>query len=812
MKISLSWLCDHIDVADFVSRPEELARQLTAVGLEVEAVENRARQFAHVVVGHIKKLERHPNADRLTVCQVDAGEGSLRQIVCGAKNHKEGDKVVVTLPGAVLPGNFEIKKSKIRDVESLGMLASESELGLKAESEGILILPADAPVGQPFASYFGLDDVIFEINVTANRGDCLSHLGLARELSAVLGRPLISKAPEMRRAAQVSTRSQVGLEVKDKGLCSRYAGQLISGVKVGPSPTWLKKRLESVGMNSINNVVDVTNYVMMDMGQPLHAFDVANLNGKKISVDRSAAGEVFRTLDGTDLKLTGDELTIRDGERAVCIAGVIGGLNSGVTEKTTTVFLESAHFAMDSVRKTARRFGLETDSAYRFSRGTDASMVPQALMKAAQFIQEVAGGEVAADHWDELAKPLTKPAIALSTDLVEQRLGYKVSDEDLEAWLRRLQCQVQKASDRQFQVTPPLFRQDLEQAVDLIEEYGRLKGYDLIPETLPKMDYAPLASNTDYLFEDRVAGLLQAEGFLQTVNYGFLNDKAQAALLGSSAAYKAAGLQLPETPVMVKNPLNEDVNAMRISLLPGLLKNLLLNYRHSLETGRLFETGWVFKKSGEEFVEEGRVALVAWGQPSSLWNKNTATPMFFEVKRAVQALFDRLLIQGLQFQAWNGEVPSLLHPAQAATLFAEGRALGFVASLHPKWLVEEKVRVPVAVAEIDLTQLKRGQPRLVKYQPISKFPAVERDLAFVMPKTLATAEVCKEIKKISGGLLQSVDVFDVFSGGQLAESEVSVSFKMIFQDHEGTLTDEKLQGLQKQITEGVTKKLSIRVR
>jgi phenylalanyl-tRNA synthetase beta chain len=436
MKISLNWLNDHIDLSDYRERAGEIAALLTAAGLEVEAVEDKSALFRHVVVGRIAQLDRHPNADRLTVCQVDVGEGSLRQIVCGAKNHKAGDKVVVTLPGAVLPGDFAIKKSKIRDVESLGMLASESELGLKKESEGILILPADAPVGEPFAKYFGLDDVTFEINVSPNRADCLSHLGLARELSALLGRPLKTAGVELKTSARLSTKSAIGLEVHDTQLCPRYSARLVDGVKIGPSPAWLRMRLESVGLNPINNVVDVTNFIMMDLGQPLHAFDAARLQGKKIIVAKAEAGEKFKTLDGSELTLSGDELTIRDGERAVCIAGAIGGLNSGVTDSTTSVLIESAHFAMDSVRKTARRHGLQTDSAYRFSRGTDPSGVIRALERASALIQEVSGGEIAADFWDEYPHPRAARPITVSAAYVSQRLGYPVEAAGLKSWLR----------------------------------------------------------------------------------------------------------------------------------------------------------------------------------------------------------------------------------------------------------------------------------------------------------------------------------------------------------------------------------------
>jgi phenylalanyl-tRNA synthetase beta chain len=812
MKISLKWLNDHIDIEDYYSKADELAQLLTNAGLEVDAIENPAQAFTHVVTGKIEKLDRHPNADRLTVCQVDVGTGSLQQIVCGAKNHKTGDKVVVTLPGAVLPGNFEIKKSKIRDVESNGMLASEVELGLAKESPGIMILPADAPIGKPFAEYYGLDDVLLEINVTPNRADCLSHLGLAREISCLLDRKLKAQKNTAKSSAAVNTQKTVDLKLNAPELCSRYSGRVVKGVKVGPSPDWLKRRLESIGLKSINNVVDVTNFIQFDLGQPLHAFDIASLKGSKIIVDKATPGEKFKTLDGTDLTLAGDELTIRDGERAVCIAGAIGGINSGVTDKTQDVFVESAHFAMDSVRRSARRHGLQTDSAYRFSRGTDPSGVVDALERAVGLIQQVAGGEIAKDHWDLKAKVPAKKAVAVDAEYVEQRLGYEVKAKDLEKWLKRLGGDVDSAGSGKFKVIPPSFRMDLETPEDFVEEYGRLNGYDHIPDTLPPMNYAPLAQDKNFVFEQRVAELSRNAGMAQTVNYGFIGSKFMAETLGPVDGYKTAGLEMDSQPIRLKNPLSEDLDVMRVSLVPGLLRNLLHNYRHGQGVGRLFEVGYTFKRGPEGYVQEPRLAIVAWGENEGLWLKNDKPQRtLFDIKARLMQIFEKLLIPSVQWKDW-AQPPKLLHPAQSATIFVEGRNIGYLASVHPQWLSGNKIRVPVVVAELDLKALGRGQPRTVKFKPVSKFPSVERDLAFVMPKSARAQDVASEIKKAAGTKLQSIDVFDVFEGGNLPADHLSVAYRMIFQDQEGTLTEEQLTALQAQIVSHVEKKLAIKVR
>jgi phenylalanyl-tRNA synthetase beta chain len=810
MKISLRWLCDHIDLKDYSAKAPELAKILTDAGLEVEAVEDKATQFKNVVVGHILKLDKHPNADRLTVCQVDVGDSQPRQIVCGAKNHKAGDKVVATLPGAVLPGNFEIKKSKIRDVESLGMLASESELGLKKESEGILILPPDAPVGRPFAEYYGYDDVVFEINVTPNRADCLSHLGLARELSCLLDRPLIEQKNEIKTAKGLSTKAEVQVEVKASQLAPRYSGRVIKNLKVGPSPGWLRARLEGVGLNSINNVVDVTNFIMMDLGQPLHAFDVAKLAGKKIIVDKAVVAENFKTLDGSEIKLTGDELTIRDQDRAVCIAGAIGGLNSGVTDTTTEVFIESAHFAMDSVRKTARRHGLQTDSAYRFSRGTDPSGVVKALEKACALIQKVAGGEVTEDFVDLYPNPHVRKPITVRADYVAQRLGYPVEAATLAKWLKRLGCKVEGQGD--YSVIPPEFRMDLEQEVDFVEEYGRLQGYGSIPEALPALNYAPLTYDKSFMFETRVSELARGQGLSQTVNYGFTGAKYQSALLGPVEAYRSSGLEMDSRPIAIKNPLSEDLDVMRVSLLPGLIRNMQHNVRYGTNHGLLFEVGFVFKHGPEGFVQEPRLGVIAWGNVSGLWQKPKGdSHVFYDLKSRVQGILDKLLLGNAQWNTWN-QPGQIFHPAQSAVLFVEGRNVGALGSVHPQYLMNEKVRVPVAIGEFDLKALSRGQPKQVKFKPVAKFPVVERDLAFVLPKSMRATDVAQEIKKTAGPLLQSIEVFDVFEGGNLPEGHVSVAYKMIYQDVEGTLNDERLTQLQGQIVANVEKKLSVKVR
>lgn len=835
MKISLSWLSDYVDVQEFFKTPDELSRLLTGAGLEVESVQDGAKQFQHVVVGQVVELGQHPKADKLTLCQVDAGEGKPRQIICGAKNHKQGDKVVVALPGAVLPGDFAIKISKIRDVESQGMLCSESELGFKDESEGILLLPKDAKVGQPFAEYYGLADVVFEINVTPNRADCLSHIGLAREISCLLDRPLrMPEGAQLKSFAgqastaqsgaagqtknistpKVSTRKtaeSIKVQLKQADMCPRYAGRSVFGVTVGPSPEWLKLRLKSVGLNSINNIVDVTNFVMMEFGQPLHAFDAKEIRGAQITIDKAKAGEKFTTFDGTELTLKGEELTIRDQERAVALAGVIGGKNSGVTEATKEIFIEAAHFNPKSVRRAARANGLDTDSSHRFSRGTDPEAVLLAMNRAAALIQALAGGEIAPDHHDVYPTPVARKPITVRKKTLEDRLGYAVDMNEFTRWMKRLHCKLPAgaATTNEIQVEAPAFRFDLDQEMDFVEEFARLHGYDKIPETFPKLEQWPTDSALNFNNENRVAELFTHEGYFEARNYNFVSGKWQASLFNHEHL-TALGLNVGGPAVDIRNPLSEETGQMRQSLLPGLLTNMLHNYHRGQLDGRLFEAGYVFAKQGDGYKESHRVAIISWGQNQSLWQKETH-PVIYEVKSAVEHVIQKLGGSVLFKEMPKASAP-FIHPGQAALLFYEGRVIGFIGALHPAYRDEHKLRHEVAFAEIDIEALMRGQPRKPKLAKISKFSAVERDLALVMPAALAAGDVLREIQKAGVPLMQSVEIFDVYQGQGVAEGMKSVAFRMHFQDPEKTLAEEQLNQAVAAICAALDKKFQIKPR
>ncbi len=813
MKISLKWLQDYIDIKDYLRKPEELAEILTQAGLEVEEITDKSKDLNHVVIGVILEKAKHPNADKLSLCRVATGEGVVHQIVCGAQNHKSNDRVIVALPGAVLPGNFAIKQAAVRGVESGGMLCSYKELGLQETSDGIAILPADAPIGSAYAAWAGLDDITFELKVTPNRADCLSHFGLAREIGTLLKRDLKTITPSFKMASD-SSQKEISLDVRAADLCPRYTGRLIRGVKVGPSPVWLKKRLESVGLNSINNIVDVTNYVMMELGQPLHAFDADAISKSQVVVDRAQAGEKFVTLDNTEIKLKGDELTIRDGEKALCIAGVIGSNNSGTTEKTKNIFLESAYFLASSVRKTSRGLGVDTDSAYRFSRGVDPEGQIKALDRATELILKAAGGEALGEPHDFFPKAVKKNTIEIEIQTITDRLGFAAQEGKFSDYMKRLGCEVKVSGSGAFSVTPPSFRVDLEHEMDLVEEYARLEGYQNIPETLPVFADIPAGHDKAFVLHQRVSEAARAGGYHQAFNFSFVSAKAQQKFLGDIRGLLAAGLSASDKDISLRNPLSDELNVMRSTLSYGLYRNVLHNFHHGNEWGRLFEIGQTFFYKDAAFAENTRLAMVAWGQPQNLWTKTLTAPLIFSVKGALENILKTFHISSYSWSSPSdqGEVLGFAHRGQFAQLLVEGKKVGFIAAAHPALLDEDKIRVPVVLAEFNLEALLVGQPRAFRTESVSKMQIVQRDFAFVMPKALKVGDVVKEIKKIVGSLLVQTEIFDIYEGENLETGKKSVAFRISLQDKNGTLQDAVINDIQNKVIEGLKNQFSISIR
>lgn len=808
MKISLKWLNDFVDVSSYLNNPQELADILTKAGLEVEEIQNRAKDYAHVVVGHIITKDKHPNADKLSLCQVEVAPGQVLQIVCGAQNHKAGDKVIAALAGAVLPGNFAIKKSKIRDVESNGMLCSHKELGLAETSDGIAILPADAKVGQSFAEFGGYDDVTFELKVTPNRADCLSHFGLARELGCLLNKAV--KQPEtLTKFTSSSTKQKIKLEVLNTELCPRYCGRYISGVKIGPSPEWLKQRLEAIGQNSINNVVDVTNYVMLEMGQPLHAFDADSLAGGSVIVRNATKNEKFKTLKEQELTLSGEELVICDAQKPVALAGVIGGMNSGVSDATKNIFLESASFKAMSVRKTSRTHGVDTDSAYRFSRGVDPSQTAQIMDRAALLIQQVAGGEVYGEAYDIHTNPTVKKPIKISIQTVSDRLGYPADEKLFLNFMKGLQIKVEGPNNGEYLMTPPLFRFDIEQDMDLVEEYARLYGYEHLQETIPALRAEPAHHDAQYMMNQKISSWMRTDGFNQAFNYAFTSDTLEQNWIGDLSKLITQGLATDAQAIKILNPLSEELNVMRRTLALSLWRNALDNIRAGNPSGALFEIGSVFSKVGNDYSEKPRLALINWGTQVGIYA--STSPVLFNVKASIEKLFQNLQISAYSFVS-VAQPPSFLHLGQWAQVIVEGQAVGYIGSVHPRILDNEKVRVPVAIAELDLQQILKGQPRPVKFKSLSKFQPVERDFAFVMESGKNIGDLLKEAKKACGASLKDLKVFDIYEGDKLPAGQKSVALRAQFQSGDVALAEADIQQLSQKVIEAAKKAVNAALR
>ena len=853
MKFSLNLLNNIIDLKEFFNKPNELAEKLSSAGFEVE--EWAEKHLSNLMVVEVKEKKKHPSADRLSLCQVESQKGKLHSIVCGATNFQEGDKAVLALPGAVLPGPFEIKTRKIRGETSEGMLASISELGLASSEEknqGILILPRSVPTGTNFASYVGLNDIIFDIDITPNRADCLSHFGLARELSCILNRPLSvekSEANTSHKTIDVPQKT-LGVEVKQKTLCTRYTGRAIYNVTVSPSPLWLKIALESLGFKSINNIVDITNYCLIQWGQPLHAFDL-DLLQEKIIVDFSKKGEKLNTLDNQEIQLTGEELCIRDTKGPLALAGVIGGMDSGIHSETKNVFVESACFESSQVRRTSKKFNIETDSSYRFSRGVSSENTLDVLHKAEVLIQELAGGVLAHNEYDIWEKPEQPNFIKIAKEDLKRRLGVEPSFKKFQDWMERLHCEI-KIHDEKAEVRPPSFRFDLDIKEDLIEEYARLEGYDKIPETITYLSDFPRKDQKEHKVLLQIANTLAHEGFYQAINHSFISEKFSNSFLGlkedSSSVYQKGNTDLLKdkipsflwselftktegkniSPVFIQNPLSAEYNMMRVSLAPSLFKNAQQSIRHGCLQGRLFELGKIFyllnRVKTEEhlsqsdshqqsfYKENGQLGFVAWGQEGSLWKKDKDRLCLYDLKTVLQTILE---LFGLSDYEWISDEssPDFVHPCQHIILKVEGKEIAYIGSLNPIYAEKYKIRVNMALAEMN-TQILFDRDFVKKpFQGLSPFPVVERDLSFLVPKDFPAGNISKGIKNLAGSICRAVQIFDIYENKQTDKEAVrSVSFRLILQSDNKTLTEEYLKKLQNKLTKELVSQYPIKLR
>ena len=794
MRISYKWLSEYVDLPPV----EELARRLTAVGLEVEAIERMGAGLSGVVAARIVTSERHPNAEKLSVTRVDAGQGEALQVVCGAKNYQVGDVVPLATVGATLPGGARIERAKLRGVESFGMLCSARELGIDPDASGLHILPRDVAPGTPIVKALGLDDVLLEVNVTPNRPDALSHLGIAREVAAALGRKVRLPEPRLaERGGPAADAVRIRIEAPEK--CHRYAARVVEGVRIGPSPAWLARRLESCGVRSISNVVDATNFVLLELGHPLHAFDLDKVAGAEIVVRTARPGEHLTTLDGKDRALDLDDLVIADRDRGSALAGVMGGGHSEIAGDTSRVLLESAWFAPPGVRRTSRRHGLKTEASYRFERGADPGMVVPALDRCAALIAELAGGAVRPGVVDANPRPYRPAEVRLRWDRPAQVLGMKVPREDARAVLAGLGLAERDAGDEGATFVVPSWRQDISIEEDLVEEIVRSRGYDAIPETLPRLALETPALPPEAVATARVRDALEAAGFSEVVNFSFVAP-------GELAAFDPAA-----RPVLLKNAISAELSVMRTSLLPSLLRNAALNLRQRVEDVRLYEIARTYAglegPGDEPALERVQVAGVLLGRRSPLgWAVGGDRVDFYDAKSAVMAVVEALGIADAIFAA--GGV-SWAHPRHSSGVRrGDGTSYGCVGELHPRVAAAFELPRGVLAFELDLAALVAGARLVPRYGGIPRFPAVLRDLAVVVGEGVQAAQVIAAVR--AEPLVEDAMLFDVYTGAPIPAGKKNLALALRYRAAERTLTDAEVDDAHARIVERLRREASIR--
>lgn len=802
MQITMKWLKE---LVEFELTPKELADQLTMAGISVESIDYLGEKLSDkVVVGQIQSVEKHPNADKLNLCQVHVGDGQILQIVCGADNVREQAKVAVALPGSVLPNGLKIKKAKLRGVESNGMICSVAELGFdlnlftKEEQQGILILAGESQIGIPVKKAVGLDDVIFTLELTPNRADCLSVINVAREVAAITGGQL--KLPEVEVTEidqEINTMAKV--EVLDTDLCGRYAARLIKGVKIAPSPLWMQERLRGSGIRPINNVVDVTNYVMLEMGQPLHAFDYDLLAEGTIIVRRGKNdGEEMKTLDEQKRQINDEMLVITDPEKPVAIAGVMGGFDTEVSEQTTNILLESACFDAASVRKTSRRLGMRSESSNRFEKGINIEGVITAINRAAQLLQQLAQGQVVKGTIDVYPTPKKSKKIKLRLEKINNLLGANLSLGEVEKIFNRLKF-TYIVDGTNLEVSVPNYRMDIELEVDLIEEVARLYGYDNIATSLPSGSLTQGKKKLNQILEDQTRNLLTGCGLTEVITYSFINEKAFDKLSLSKE-------HIARKVVKIHNPLSEDHSVMRTTLIPSLLEVAAKNIKRRTTDVNVFELGKIYEPIDAPLPKETNiVAAFMTGKQNKGWGWEEEAIDFYSLKSILDTLLGNLGINTQQYKPTTYE--PFLHPGRAAVITVNDKEIGVIGEVNP--LVAEKFQIEQRsyVFHLNFDFIRELSNQTKKYKVLPKHPATDRDLAVIVKEEILADKIERVIRDAAGDLLVQLTLFDKYQGNQIEEGYKSLAYNLIYQAADRTLTDEEVNILQDQVRESVVNQL-----
>jgi phenylalanyl-tRNA synthetase beta chain len=803
MRVSLNWLRDFVDLHLSVDHLSEL---LTMSGLEVESKEPLGRSLEGVVAGKILSFRRHPQADKtLFLCDVDTGDGVV-QVVCGAPNVKIGMMAPVALPGTSLPGGMRVKESRIRGEISVGMLLAEDEMGLTDDHTGLMELPQDLQPGTSVPDALSLEDVAVEIAITPNRADCASVIGIAREIAALTGQKL--RRPEIRfKESGRSIQSLTSVTIDDPVGCPRYAAGVILGVELKPSPFWIRYRLHVSGIRSISNVVDVTNFVLLELGQPLHAFDYDRLKENRIVVRRAGEGDIFTTLDGKTHQLNQDNLMICDGRRPVALAGIMGGLNSEIYSESKNVLIESAFFDPVTIRRGSKRLGISTEASYRFERGVDIDGVVTALRRSLMLISDLAGGEVVKDIIDNYPRPRRIPLIDLRVEKANRFLGTDLTKEAMAKFLAALEMEVETAEHNLLQVRPPAFRVDITRDWDLMEEVARLQGYERIPVTFPPIKPSEEVNPPEVVLGHRIKEVMVGMGFTEVISYSFISPEAADQLqAGEKSPLRAF--------VSLLNPLTADQSVMRTSLIPGLMAALKTNFAYEEKHLKLFEWGRVFfaKSTAELPDEKFSLASVMTGFATRKeWYVDERPVDFYDIKGSLEVLLKALGFSACTFK--RGGTPSWYKPDSVAQVLFGEIVLGTVGELSSEVLKKFDIGEARAyVFELDGTVLLNHLDRTRAFLPFTKFPAVLRDVSLVVKRDVESAAVREIIEREGGELVGSVTLFDVYEGGKIAPSEKALAFRIRYRSKEATLDGRDINKLHESIVEQVGKETGARLR
>ncbi len=805
MRVPLNWLRDYVDVDVPV---DELADRLENTGTAVESIVRMGRDLKDIVAGLVLECGPHPRAERLVLCRVDTG-GKVSDIVCGAPNVAAGMKVAVAVPGAVLPGGRRIDRAEIMGVDSAGMLLSGVELGVNEDAAGILELPSEVSPGEDLCSYLGLRDEVLELEITPNRPDCLSMIGIAREVAAIFGLLLTRPLPLIEEESPPEIGELASVAIADADLCSRYSARMIQGVTIAPSPLWMQVRLRAAGVRPINNIVDVTNYVMWECGQPLHAFDARRIHEASIIVRRARAGEKMVTLDGATRELDAEMLLITDPAGPIAIAGVMGGENSEVGDDTTDVLLESAHFTPASIMRTSKMLGLTSEASRRFERGSDPSGTVWAADRAIELMSAYAGGRIKSGTLDERPRVIEPVRLRLRVKRTSRLLGVELDVPTASDLLESIDVEVletvTEGDDQALEVVAPTFRPDLEREIDLVEEVARLYGYDRIPATLP-------ASRGRYGRLNRAQSLLRAirqilmgEGLFEVVTYGFTGERTLQRM-------DPATVPGPVGLVRLINPISDDMAVMRTTLLPGMLNVLGYNLRRRNAELGIFEIGRVFIPcAGQELPQEplklGCVLSGTWEQKQ--WGRVSCEVDFFTLKGIIEVLLERMNIRGWELSKAQG---SWLHPGKSAMVKVRGITLGEFGELKPGVAEDFEVKPNTQVLEFDVAALIAASELLPEFREIGRYPAMRRDIALVMDEGITQAQVEKVIRGAGGTLLRDVRPFDLYRGEQVGTGKKSIAFTLTFFSEDRTLEEGEVSQVESAILDALERELSISVR